>query len=226
MAALQVRALARAGYAVLQIDLLGCGDSTGGFGDATWNAWVDDIVSACRWLHARSAAPLWLWGLRAGCLLAVDAARRFDPARNFLFWQPAVAGKPLLQQFLRLQMAADLLDGKARGAVEGLRRQLDMGHHAEVAGYALSPSLAFGLEQAKLEPPGKVARLEWIELSTRDDGVLSPAATSTIDAWRPCAASVRGQVVRGPAFWQTIEIEEAPALIDASVAALNEDPVQ
>ncbi|MBK8384562.1 MAG: hypothetical protein IPL11_02315 [Candidatus Accumulibacter sp.] len=33
---LQARALATAGYAVLQIDLMGCGDSSGDFGDATW----------------------------------------------------------------------------------------------------------------------------------------------------------------------------------------------
>ena len=74
MAALQSRALAAAGFGVLQIDLRGCGDSSGDFGDADWQTWVEDVVNACHWLSARSKAPLWLWGLRAGCLLAVDAA--------------------------------------------------------------------------------------------------------------------------------------------------------
>ena len=36
MAALQSRRLAAAGYAVLQIDLFGCGDSSGDFADARW----------------------------------------------------------------------------------------------------------------------------------------------------------------------------------------------
>ena len=36
----QARALAKAGYGVLQIDLLGCGDSSGEFADATWAAWL------------------------------------------------------------------------------------------------------------------------------------------------------------------------------------------
>jgi len=44
MAALQARAMASAGYSVLQIDLLGCGDSTGDFGDATWEAWLADCA--------------------------------------------------------------------------------------------------------------------------------------------------------------------------------------
>ena len=68
MAAMQARALAQAGFEVLQIDLLGCGDSSGGFGDATWAAWVADVTSACLWLRARPDAvsadqprpPLWL----------------------------------------------------------------------------------------------------------------------------------------------------------------------
>src|SRR5438105_15187960 len=76
MAALQSRALAEAGYAVLQIDLLGCGDSSGDFSDATWQAWVSDVVQACHWVHARARAPLWLWGVRVGCLVIAEAARQ------------------------------------------------------------------------------------------------------------------------------------------------------
>ncbi|MDO9450700.1 MAG: hypothetical protein Q7J21_09460, partial [Rugosibacter sp.] len=37
MVALQSRALAAQGYAVLQIDLLGCGDSAGDFSEASWS---------------------------------------------------------------------------------------------------------------------------------------------------------------------------------------------
>ena len=40
MAALQSRALASAGFAVRQLDLLGSGDSEGDFGDASWDLWV------------------------------------------------------------------------------------------------------------------------------------------------------------------------------------------
>ncbi|MEP6965262.1 MAG: hydrolase 2, exosortase A system-associated, partial [Polaromonas sp.] len=113
MAALQARALAGAGFDVLQIDLLGCGDSSGDFGDATWQSWVSDVVQACHWLQNRSdmhdagstPAQLWLWGLRAGCLLAVEAARQLKRPCNFLFWQPPASGKTLLQQFLRLKVA-------------------------------------------------------------------------------------------------------------------------
>ena len=88
MAALQSRALAAAGYDVLQIDLLGCGDSSGDFSDATWQGWKDDVVLAYNWLRTQSNAPLTLWGLRAGCLLAANAAGDLPESRNFIFWQP------------------------------------------------------------------------------------------------------------------------------------------
>ncbi len=61
MAALQSRALAAAGFAVLQIDLLGCGDSSGDFGDASWDEWIDDVLLAVRWLRGQHAMR------RCGC---------------------------------------------------------------------------------------------------------------------------------------------------------------
>lgn len=233
MAALQSRALAQAGYSVLQIDLLGCGDSSGDFGDATWRDWISDVVQACHWLRGRCGkhipgappVPLWLWGLRAGCLLAVQASRQLDEACNFLFWQPVAAGKPLLQQFLRIKVAGDMLDGQTKGAMEAMRQQLADGEALEIAGYMLSPRLAHGLEQAALTPGGSAApaqRVEWLELSTREDASLSPVSTKTIAQWSEAGFAVGSHVVQGSAFWQTTEIEDAPALVIATTAALKD----
>jgi len=223
MAALQSRALAQAGFAVLQIDLLGCGDSSGDFGDATWAAWVDDVLRAAAWLRQRHAAPLWLWGLRAGALLAAEAARRIDEPCNFLFWQPTTSGKTVLQQFLRLKAAADLLDGGAKGVVAGLRAQLAAGRAVEVAGYTVAPALAEGLERATLQPPPRGAgRVEWFDVSAAAEASLSPAAAMSAPAWRGASFDVRQAVVSGPSFWQTTEIEDAPALLQATSAALDE----
>jgi exosortase A-associated hydrolase 2 len=221
MAALQARALAAHGYAVLQLDLLGCGDSSGDFGDASWQAWVDDVVRACQWLRRQGDAPLWLWGLRAGCLLAAQAAAQLNATCNFLFWAPTPAGKPLLQQFLRLKAAGDMASGNAKAVMDGLRQQLAAGDAVEVAGYTLAAKLASGLEQATLAAPSMAGRLEWLDLSTQPDASLSPAAAKPLQAWQAAGFAVRSQVVNGPAFWQTSEIEEAPALLTATLAALH-----
>jgi exosortase A-associated hydrolase 2 len=220
MAALQSRALAGAGFAVLQIDLLGCGDSSGDFGDATWADWIDDVVRAAQWLQARYDAPLWLWGLRAGCLLATDAAARLGGDCRFLFWQPAVAGKPLLQQFLRLKAAADMQQSDAKATMDALRTALAAGEAVDVAGYKLHPALAAGLEHASLEAPLRSTEVRWLELSTRDGAELLPGSMRGIEAWRQAGHAVSAAVVHGPAFWQTQEIEDAPVLIEATIRML------
>lgn len=225
MAAVQSRALARAGYGVLQMDLTGCGDSCGDFDDATWRGWVDDIVRAAGWLRHRAAAPLWIWGLRAGCLLAADAARRLEGPCNLVFWQPPAKGKALLQQFLRLRVAAEMMSGSSNGALEALRTQLAAGVSVEIAGYVLSPVMAAELEGASLTPPptcNRGCRLELIELSSlAETPPLAPASQRVADAWAATGWAVRSRVVSGPAFWQTAEIEEAPNLLAATVAALD-----
>lgn len=222
MAALQSRALAQAGYAVLQVDLLGCGDSSGDFGDATWVDWIADVVEAAQWMRQRYSEQLWLWGLRAGCLLATEAAKHVDAPCNFLFWQPATAGKVLLQQFLRLKLASEMLDKQAKGTMDNLRAQLAAGETVEIAGYWLAPALASGLESATLAPPLAASQLIWLEVSTRENASLLPASATTVQRWQQADHPVSAQVVAGPGFWQTTEIEEAPALIAATLAGLTE----
>ena len=70
MAALQSRRLAALGYAVLQIDLFGCGDSSGDIADADLDVWLRDLDAAAEWLAGQGHRPLYLWGLRLGALLA------------------------------------------------------------------------------------------------------------------------------------------------------------
>lgn len=222
MAAQQSRSFARAGVAVLQIDLLGCGDSSGDFGDASWQAWVDDVLRGCRWLAERHpGAPMALWGLRAGALIAVQAAARLDAVRRLLLWQPALSGRAVLHQFLRLKAAGDLLGGGGRGALPALAAELEGGNTVEVAGYRVSSALAAGLGAARLDPAGRSMTLAWFELSTREDATLAPASQAVIDAWRAAGHLVQSAVVAGSAFWQSAEIEEAPGLIDASTACFS-----
>jgi exosortase A-associated hydrolase 2 len=221
MAALAARTLAEAGFAVLQIDLHGCGDSSGDFGDATWSGWGEDVDAAAQWLREQHPeAPLWLWGLRAGALLAAQAAQRQTAPCNLLLWQPALHGKNLLQQFLRLKAAADLGQGDAKAVLAAARRDLAEGRPVEVAGYRLAPALAQGLEAATLDAPPSATRIIWLEVSSREDAVQLPASRTQVDAWMAAGCEVQAQVVPGPAFWQTQEIEDAPALLAATTAAL------
>lgn len=222
MAALQASAMADAGFDVLQIDLLGCGDSSGDFADATWQAWEDDVFFAYEWLRTQSQAPLTLWGLRAGALLAATAAVNLPEQPDFIFWQPVVSGKQHWQQFMRLKMAGGLASGQGKGSIEQIRQRLAAGQAVEIAGYTISPGLADGLKNAELRPPAShLARICWLELSTRQDASFGPASQTCIEQWQSAGFNIEAKIVEGPAFWQTIEIEDCPALIAENLAVLT-----
>ncbi len=229
VAALQSRAFASAGYAVLQMDLLGCGDSSGDFGDARWQDWVIDVVHACAWLRARACAlgadgenvPLWLWGVRAGSLLCCDAAGHIGGSCHFLFWQPYVSGKLALQQFLRLRLAANMLDARTTHGLHSLRNVLDKGDAVEVAGYTLSAELARGMEKVMLTPPvgdQHVRTLRWLDVSSVEPTRSNPLSDQALAAWQQAHHQVERLTVPGPAFWQSGEGGDVPALRAATSA--------
>ncbi len=232
MAALTSRALAAGGCAVLQVDLLGCGDSSGDFGDASWETWLGNLHEAADWLQARHPqVPLRLWGLRVGALLATALAQRLrqedQVAPHLLLWQPTVQGRAAWQQFLRLKAAARLADGGGKAVLDAARAELAADRSIDVAGYTVSPSLVHALGAATLTAPPAInagpaaQRLVWLEVSTRPEAVASPAATAAASSWQSAGWATQLRAVHGPAFWQTTEIEDAPALVRATVEALT-----
>ncbi|MEO8134305.1 MAG: hydrolase 2, exosortase A system-associated [Betaproteobacteria bacterium] len=225
MAALQARSLAARGFAVLQIDLFGCGDSSGEFRDATWEIWREDVALGVQWLAQRADGDVMLWGLRLGALLALDAARHCEPGPDgIVLWQPILNGEALLTQFLRLRLASEMLaEGKSKTGVQDLRASLAAGQTLEIGGYELTRPLTTALDGLKLgngPPPGKA--VHWFEVVPEAGRALPPAAQRVVDDWTRNGASVNVQSVAGQAFWNTLEITECPALIDATTLALAE----
>lgn len=223
MVALQARELVSAGYYVLQIDLFGCGDSSGDFADATWQAWRTDALMAYRWLRSQTDTRIVLWGLRAGCLLAASVANEIPEDVDFIFWQPVISGKQHLQQFLRLKLASELTSGNSKGVMERLKSQLASGNAVEIAGYSISPALAAGLEGSILVPPNRSAGgLHWVEISAMEGSGLTPASKNCIAEWEGSGYAVNSSACRGPAFWQTTEIEILPNLVNATIKSLRD----
>jgi exosortase A-associated hydrolase 2 len=225
MAALQARELAALGFAVLQPDLHGCGDSSGESGDARWETWLGDLAAAGAWLRARTGAPLVLWGLRLGALLALDYARQADRApAAVLLWQPVQDGRAFINQFLRLRLAGDMLAGAdSGGGTAALRASLAAGEVLEVAGYDLHPALVRAIDAAVLGAPLPPAvPLHWFELGQAPDRPLTPAVARTLAAWSAAGLPVHSHQVSGPAFWTTQEITECPGLLAATSGVLRE----
>ncbi|MFL6709174.1 MAG: hydrolase 2, exosortase A system-associated [Massilia sp.] len=226
VAANQARALAAAGFAVLQIDLLGCGDSSGDFADARWEAWKADVEGAIDWLKTHYQAPITLLGLRLGGLLALDVANSSSHAlARVLLWNPVQTGATFLKQFLRLlavnEMLADGKDAGAGGGATDARALLLHGESVEVAGYKLAPELAAAIEACDAARLAVTAcPIDWIESVASLERPEAPAITRLAAKWRAAGVTVQLHRVAGPAFWANQEIEESPVLVDATTALL------
>ena len=252
------RAMAAAGWTVLQMDLAGCGDSAGDFADATWAGWIDDLRHAVTILNRRAGGPLWLWGVRAGALLAADLVmqRHVGAHTQILLWQPVLSGAHHLKQFLRMRMARDVTVSEAafsrepvsataaaesraaqsvldivsqehararlRGASHHLRADWVSGKPVEVAGYTVSPALAFALDRAVFELPAQHSgRVVWLECVRSANDPVPPASQTCLTALASQGQRVTlARVVDAP-FWQTTEVAESDALIAASLTALE-----
>ncbi|NML60325.1 hydrolase 2, exosortase A system-associated [Massilia sp. RP-1-19] len=219
MAALQSRALAESGIAVLQLDLSGCGDSAGDFEDARLALWREDIKAGAAWLSQRLGRPVGMWGLRLGALLALDYARNTPECPYVLLWQPVQQGSSVLTQFLRLKVASELggEPGAAGRSTRALRESLREGNVLEIAGYRLHPALADDLDSLEITALADTAcPIHWFEVAGAATS-LAPVSARIVAAIEAAGTAVHLQMVAGPTFWATQEIEEAPELVDATV---------
>jgi len=223
MAALQSRRLAMAGYAVLQLDLTGCGDSWGDFGDARWGAWIDDATSGLRWLlDTQLDLPVFVWGLRLGAVLAADLCARQSEIAGALLWHPVTSGEMFLNQFLRIKLASEMLtEGRAKTGTRELRERLKAGESVEVGGYLLAGKLANvigALQLEKFSPPPKVA---WIDIVADVGRTSAPVTQKVIQRWVEHDCVVNIYQVQGEPFWVTQEITECPTLLDRTMVAIE-----
>jgi exosortase A-associated hydrolase 2 len=223
MVALAATALAAAGFTTLRIDLTGCGDSAGRLDQARWDDWLADVTLGARWLDQHTGCAPWLWSLRAGALLAQAALDRLDAVAGQLLWQPVLSGRQHLTQFLRLRVAADafaVADPAARASTRSLLQALEAGQHVEVAGYTLPASIALPLASAELTAPPGASAMHWLEVAADEPPAVSALSAERIAHWQAGGRRVSARAVGGPPFWGTQEIEDCPALIDATLEAM------
>jgi len=219
MASLQARRFAAMSYAVLQIDLFGCGDSCGDFSAARWDLWKRDLATARAWLAERSTGPMQLWGLRLGALLALDFAAS-SPVDGLILWQPFLHGRTCINQFLRQALTTDP-DGARTTAA--LRAELVTRGTLEVSGYDLAAPLAQAIDAcdaaALVLPPCPV---HWFALGAPAPARLAASAASLAANWAAGGTRLHFHALDGVPFW-TGERAECPALLDATSAAFAMD---
>ncbi len=217
MVAQQAREFANQGYAVLILDLFGTGESPGNFGDATWETWLENISTALEWLRRQGAQTITIWGLRTGALLAMDfASRGNQKIDRLLCWQPVLNGDTFITQFLRLRVAAAIMDSNApKEKTSDLKQQLLEGQAIEVAGYLLNPELIRPLMALRADrlPLQDIDELAIFEVVASEESQVSLANSQFLGKLREDGMDASLTKVVGDTFWATQEITVAPELI-------------
>lgn len=225
MVAQQSKVFTENGFSVLQIDLYGCGDSSGDFKNASWEIWKRDVFHAVNWIKHHGPTPIKLWGLRLGCLLALDfVIDTQEPLHEIVLWNPLINGGAFLTQFLRLKVASQLTgDNTNEGAgTSVLRKKIMNGETLEIAGYEISPVLALAIDKLKLsEFKVPNTKIHWFEVVPEIGRTLSPAGTAVVNTWKQQNVAINLQLVPGLAFWATQEITECPELITLTTKQLS-----
>lgn len=219
---MQSRALSALGFTVLQIDLYGCGDSSGELADASIAKWRQDLDTGVAWMRRQGIAPLHFWGLRFGALLGLDWLNRSEQSsliEGILLWQPVISGDTHLNQFLRIGVARDVLSaGASRGAGAALRSRLMSGETIEIAGYDINSVLATEMADLKLISLCNLGsrHVDWIEVCHDPAAGIGPASANVVKEWEHCGVAVHTAVVPGASFWNAVEITDCDSLIETS----------
>jgi exosortase A-associated hydrolase 2 len=230
MAALQARALAKAGIGTLLVDLYGTGDSQGDFRDARWEIWRDNLSTAVAWLRQNGSQAISVLALRMGALLALDWARDATVSlERVALWQPVLTGDTLIRQFLGLRVIASRMQsGKNIESAAALRQVSAAGESIEVTGYELAPELVASLEKldlSKLATAG-TPPIHWFELVRSAGSPLLPPSQRVVEQWRLQGIAVTASTVVGQSFWEGQNITAVPPLIDATVDIFRTDRSQ
>ena len=203
------RSLAANGRAVLVPDVFGTGDSDGEFSDATWDIWKHDIASAISWAESEVLAVDGIIATRLGCALAAESL--FESGKSVartVFWQPVAGGRQFMTQFLRLRVAASMMEPDGQETVEALRKRLQSGSTLEVAGYELTPELFRSIEQVQLQSSlhRGLGELRVIEVGRAKNGSLSAIGQRLMAAAEESGIVVTGQRIPGDPIWAATEI--------------------
>jgi len=217
------RELASAGFDVLRFDFRGEGDSDRRFEDADLETRVSDAAFAIETLRrlAPGATDLTLVGLRLGASVAAAAVSRRTDVSRLILWDPVVDGSAYMQNFLRLNLMAQM--AAHRRVVEdreALTARIRGGGSINIEGYALTAPLfeqvsLFRLADALTSFDGETLLVQ-IDAA---DAPLKPELAALASAHpRRLVAQVREEP-----FWKEIRTfyQRAPELGRVSLEALG-----
>ena len=221
--------LADAGIATLIPDLYGTGDSGGEFDHSDWAGWQNDMLRVSQWaVEQRQCRFVGILAIRLGAALAAQLATAdsFPRMERAVLWQPAFDGKRHLTQFLRLRIAASMLEEDKKESLADLRQRLLAGETLTIAGYGLSGRMATALDglTAPATLPEPWTQVHWMELVRDAEAGLPAPSKVLVEQSRAAGQRINTELVSGEPFWSSTEIVVNESIVSSTVAAFSPQP--
>lgn len=216
LVATQARAFAAQGYWVTAIDYYGTGDSDGELSDSSLARWYDNIDDTLTLLSQDAPAPIIFWGMRLGCLMALDyAAKHPGTVSQMVLWQPVTGGKLYVTQLLRQRVASLMMRDKPAETTKEIRQRLVDGHCVEVGGYTLGNQMLDDVEGIDLKAMSSVCagKIHWLEHVMEEGKAIGVAAQRAIDTLVGQGNDIDVHTFSDPQIWQIHERDFAPQLL-------------
>lgn len=211
----QARDFAASGYHCTLLDFYGTGDSEGELQDASLARWHENIQLTLQFLVAEEPAPVILWGVRLGGIIAAEYANTgtVDIA-GLLLWQPVSSGKRYVTQLLRQRVASLVNAGRAAETTAEIRARIASGDSVEIAGYVVADPLISDIEQASLSAQAvRCPSIYWLENIEQEGDALSTASNKAVTALREAGSAVDVHLFTGPPIWQLHKRDHAQELL-------------
>jgi exosortase A-associated hydrolase 2 len=220
----QSRQFADLGYSCTTVDLFGTGDSEGELQDTSFDIWHENIDLVIETLLQVEDAPVILWGLRLGGLLALDfAIRSTRPIQDIILWQPVNSGKRFVKQLLRQRVAALVGKDLPPETTGQIRALLEAGEKIEVSGYTVGDSLMSDIENCDLLGMETLCtgKIHWLENTSDLEQPVGTASLKIIDQLQDQHNNVEVHRFTDPPLWQLHKRDSAPELLEITAKLLS-----
>ena len=219
MYVLCARLLANSGTHAVLFDFSGTGDSSGEWGQFSYNDWMGDIKHV--YTHCSSFADnVSFIALRFGALILSDVISQSNiDVDRCIFWDPIENGEILIRQLIRIKIAAAMAVESKKLTTKEILADIESVGYLESGGYKISKSLIDDINSKRLsdllESVLNYIEFDWMQLGKYAEAIKQWLPNSIVE--KNLSQAQRNNIVMHPVndvkFWMQQEVTIAPELL-------------